>query len=1053
MRRLLSSPVLLLMLIVSMASFAFSQVGTAGSANPVSLAPVLSDFDGDGMADLNWHNKATGETTVWRMNGLNVTGTMLGMTISDTNWRPLLSADFNGDGKADLLWHNSSTNTNYLWMTNDSLWFDGYGLEPVNDPNWQIIGSADFDGDGKSDLLWRNSQTGDNYVWFMNGPSLKSTGWMQGVAGTDWQFVAIADFNGDGKPDLLWHNVTTGVYYIWLMDGTTIAAAASPGTITDPSWQIAAIADFNGDHRAEILWRNTSTGDDYMWMLGPDGNFASGAGVQGVVDMNWQIAAVGDLDGDKKADLVWRNTSTGANYVWFMNGSVLVNSGGITALTDQDWTLGSFPNSTVTAPTFNPAGGTYSTPQTVTLSTTTPGALINYTTDGSTPSATHGTTYGGPISVGSTTTIKAIAYERGMNPSSIVTATYTINSQNTVATPYFSPAPTSYTSPPVVTIATKTPVASIRYTTDGSIPSPVAGTLYTGPFTVSSTTTFNAIAYEDGMTPSAIKTATFTISVSGQVAAPVFFPAPGQYTTAVTVTLMVNSSQGASINYTTDGSDPSETAGTLYTGPITISNTTTFKAIAFKNKKADSVIATAIYTINLEDTVAAPVFSPAGGTFSSPQTVTMSTTTPGASIRYTENGLAPTPTTGILYTGPISVSTRTPIMAIAYQSGYNSSRIVTSEYDFTCANCASVATPAFDPPAGQFRAATPVTITSSTPGATIYYTTDGSIPSETNGTIYTGPVTMQVPENTDVTGYVTNASGVTMLKAVAIQSGSMPSDVFTGIYTIIDPLRLPPANSLVQGLAHMAYNVSAANWNNILNLWTNYLGFAVVKQTSTFALIKVNDQQFIELYQVPSITAPQYQLANYGFYVTDVEAFRQQMAAAGVSVPASSTINGLGNLSFFTTDPDGHQDEWLQYLPDSVTGQTLGKFMPSSELFGYINDFGEASANVTASVSYFGQFGFNPISTGSNHVSLPNTNCYLEMLTYQTLDQTQFGKHQKTQLVNFRGHDITDDALILQSRDLSIVQVTGEEGSNPVHNYIDLYDADLSRIRMIDMNY
>jgi M6 family metalloprotease-like protein len=306
---------------------------------PLSLAITLRDFDANAKGDLTWHNNGTGETQVWRMNGTTVNGSMLNMAIPDPTWRPLLSADFNGDSKADILWHNYSSGANYLWQTNSSLWFDGYGLEPVNDSNWQIIAAADFDGDGKADLVWRNSQTGDNYVWLMNGSAMKAPAWMQGVAGNDWQFVTIADFNGDGHPDMLWHNVTTGVYYAWLMNGTTIVSGAVPGTNTDPNWQMAAIADFNGDGRAEILWRNITNGANYMWMLDGNGNFASGAGVEPVTDMNWQIVSAGDLDGDHKADLVWRNLSTGANYVWFMNGATLVNSGGIPAMTDQNWKL------------------------------------------------------------------------------------------------------------------------------------------------------------------------------------------------------------------------------------------------------------------------------------------------------------------------------------------------------------------------------------------------------------------------------------------------------------------------------------------------------------------------------------------------------------------------------------------------------------------------------------------------------------------------------------------------------------------------------------------
>jgi hypothetical protein len=303
------------------------------------LAVRSGDYDGDGKSDLDWHNNSTGETLVWRMDGLNVTGSMLGMAIADSNWRPMANVDLNGDGKADMLWHNSSTGANYAWITNNSLWFDGYGLEPVADTNWQIVGTGDFDGDHKTDLLWRNSQTGDNTIWFMNGGALSSANGIQGVPGQDWQVVAVADFNGDGKADILWRNSTSGVLYIWFMDASSLVSAGSPGAVLDLNWQIAAVADFDGDHKAEILWRNPNTGANYMWLLNSDGNFASGAGVQGVADPNWQIAAVADLNGDGMADLVWRNTSTGDNYVWFMNGPTLVNSGPLPVVADQNWKL------------------------------------------------------------------------------------------------------------------------------------------------------------------------------------------------------------------------------------------------------------------------------------------------------------------------------------------------------------------------------------------------------------------------------------------------------------------------------------------------------------------------------------------------------------------------------------------------------------------------------------------------------------------------------------------------------------------------------------------
>jgi len=83
-------------------------------------------------------------------------------------------------------------------------------------------------------------------------------------------------------------------------------------------------------------------------------------------------------------------------------------------------------------PTASPAAGAYSSAQTVSLSDTTSGAMICYTTDGSIPAATtpgtcsHGTTYTSPISVSATTTILAIGTLAGSTNSPVLTSIYTI---------------------------------------------------------------------------------------------------------------------------------------------------------------------------------------------------------------------------------------------------------------------------------------------------------------------------------------------------------------------------------------------------------------------------------------------------------------------------------------------------------------------------------------------------------------------------------------------------------------------------------------------------
>lgn len=81
----------------------------------------------------------------------------------------------------------------------------------------------------------------------------------------------------------------------------------------------------------------------------------------------------------------------------------------------------------VTAPSFNPPAGSYTTPQSVTISDSTGGSAIRYTIDGSSPTSITGTVYSGPVTIGvGNTTLKAIAYKSGMTDSAVTSGTYII---------------------------------------------------------------------------------------------------------------------------------------------------------------------------------------------------------------------------------------------------------------------------------------------------------------------------------------------------------------------------------------------------------------------------------------------------------------------------------------------------------------------------------------------------------------------------------------------------------------------------------------------------
>jgi nucleoid-associated protein YgaU len=167
------------------------------------------------------------------------------------------------------------------------------------------------------------------------------------------------------------------------------------------------------------------------------------------------------------------------------------------------------PEQTVAAPAFTPAEGVYGTAQSVAIATSTDGAEIRYTTDGSAPTAATGTVYSAPVAVSATTTIRAIATRKGWTDSPVASATFTI--QAGVADVQFDPPAGSFDGSTSVTLRTATDGAQIFYTTDGSQPSATSGTAYSGPISVTSSRTITAIGVKPSLANSRVTSAKYTI--------------------------------------------------------------------------------------------------------------------------------------------------------------------------------------------------------------------------------------------------------------------------------------------------------------------------------------------------------------------------------------------------------------------------------------------------------------------------------------------------------------------------------------------------------------
>jgi hypothetical protein len=241
------------------------------------------------------------------------------------------------------------------------------------------------------------------------------------------------------------------------------------------------------------------------------------------------------------------------------------------------------------------------------------------------------------------------------------------------------------TTPPTVTFTPSgASAAAFSIATTGTCTVTATGASYAT--TLNFTPTTVGLATATVMTMDSVGSSG-TVEASGEgtgtVAEPTFSPAGGSYSTAQQVTIS-DATVGASIYYTTDGTTPGAGTGTstLYTAPITVSGSETINAIAVDTGDTSSAVATAAYSVNLPGAALTPTFSPGGGAYNTPQDVTISDGTTGATIYYTTDGSAPT-TSSNVYVGPIPVAATETLNAIAAASGASNSAVASALYTIT----------------------------------------------------------------------------------------------------------------------------------------------------------------------------------------------------------------------------------------------------------------------------------------------------------------------------------------------------------------------------------
>lgn len=331
---------------------------------------------------------------------------------------------------------------------------------------------------------------------------------------------------------------------------------------------------------------------------------------------------------------------------------------------------------TVFQPEITPVSAIYVDSVVVTMNTLTFGSAIHYTLDGSEPnenSPVYSDTV--PLVIKNDTRVRARAFHAGMLPSQPTSANYRIIPP-LVSTPTFTPSQGIYGEPVNVEITTVDTATTIYYTLDGSNPD-TNSTVFTTPIPIDSTTRVKAFATRSDRTPSIVASATFTM-LPPAADTPVFSIPGGHYDVAQTVEI-TSATPGAVIHYALND-DVLNDASPIYSGPITINETTTLKAYASKDTLRTSKVTMATYQIGTEQArVDTPAFSLSAGKYMSVQQVAIFTNTKDAIIHYTIDGSEPTDTSDI-YITPILIDDSITLKAIAVKQGMLPSAISSSTY-------------------------------------------------------------------------------------------------------------------------------------------------------------------------------------------------------------------------------------------------------------------------------------------------------------------------------------------------------------------------------------
>ena len=334
--------------IITSASFA-ARVNFATGVQPYSVA--IGDIDGDGKLDIAVANMVSNTVSLYRNTsaiGCITSASFAAKVDFATGVNPIsvAIADLDRDGRSDVVSANfySNTvsvfrNTGSVGAINTATLAAKVDLTTGNHPYSVAVG--DIDGDSKADLAVTNQ--GSNTVSVFRNTSTSGTinsgsfaAKVDFATGLNPYSVAIGDIDGDGKADLA--VVNNGANTVSVLRNTSTSGSVSMSSkidfATGTSPYNVAIGDINGDSKADIVVANASSSDVSVLRNTATSGTITSASMATKVDFHTcgspRAVAIGDLDGDGKPDVAVASLTS--NMVCMMRNNPLAPISGTTSL-------------------------------------------------------------------------------------------------------------------------------------------------------------------------------------------------------------------------------------------------------------------------------------------------------------------------------------------------------------------------------------------------------------------------------------------------------------------------------------------------------------------------------------------------------------------------------------------------------------------------------------------------------------------------------------------------------------------------------------------------